>query len=226
MRLSGLISAILLSAAALLGAQTASAATYTNSASWNGSDNTFGFGSPDTTSYGEIFTAPSDGPLQSMGFLINANGQSGNAKLVVAQWNGTQAIGPAIYTSAEFALDSSSGYQWNTVSGINAVLTTGSQYIAYFTTAGVSNPVGSGTFWASTDDHGGVGGDLAFANTNGVDPLSSLPTWTVTWANSDFVYQAQFGTAVTPIPAALPLFASGLVALGVVGHRRRKATAA
>jgi hypothetical protein len=45
----------------------------------------------------------------------------------------------------------------------------------------------------------------------------------LTGLNLSFDFTA---TAVTPIPAALPLFASALIGLGWFGHRRRKAEAA
>jgi hypothetical protein len=44
-------------------------------------------------------------------------------------------------------------------------------------------------------------------------------------SGGQFVFSPGVFSAVTPIPAALPLFASGLGALGLVGWRRRKATA-
>jgi len=205
----------------------ASAATYGNFGSFSG-ERGLPFGYPDTTAYGQIFTAP-EATLDSWKFLINTNSNGGNAKLVIASWNGTSAVGPAIYESSAFAIGTGSGdYAFNGVGNIAASLSVGQQYIAYFSVAGVINPV-IGAVWAAAGSDGGLGGGDTYKNSNGADPLLSLDGWASpgTYQAGNWVFTAKFSTpATTPIPAALPLFASALGGLGFVGWRRKKATAA
>ena len=104
----------------------ANAAVYTNS----GGPQSFlsPFGSGGTTSYGEYFTAPG-GALDSWTFWSNSVAAAGNVDLVVASWNGTSAVRPALYTSAPIA-DSGTGNEALTFSGINLALTSGTSYAA------------------------------------------------------------------------------------------------
>jgi hypothetical protein len=201
----------------------ASATTYGNFGSWTGSSG-FPFGYPDTTAYGQVFTAP-ESRLDSWLFLISTGSAAGNAKFVIAPWNGTAPVGPAIYESSALAIDhtSSADYAFNGVKNIALPLSIGQQYIAYFSVAGVDNPVVSREF-ASTISNGGLAGGNTFKNSNGADPLLTLDGWAAPGATAggNWVYTANFSTvAATPIPAALPLFASALGGLGFVGWRRR-----
>jgi hypothetical protein len=220
-KITTIFAAAALVLAALFGGKPAAATTISNQSSWDGSTFIWSFGAPDTTSYGEIFRAAGT-TLDSFSFLISTMGNVGNAKFVLAAWDGTKATGPALYESSPFALNASGTYEWNAVNGINAALTIGARYIAYLTTAGVADPIVA-TRWAAANDNGGLGGAFAFANSDGADPLVSLASWTVRWSSSDVIYEASFsGVAEAPLPAALPLFASALGGLGVAAWRRRR----
>jgi hypothetical protein len=232
MRRLSLVSVVGFFIAALVGMHAATAASFSNYPSYDPNDAgsfIWVFGSPDTTSYGEVFTAPSGANvLNSFGFLIDTDWSLGNAKFVVAKWDGSKAIGPAIYTSSQFAMDSAPGYHWHTVSAVNAALTAGDQYVGYFTVAGVTDPIPQGPAFATTIDSGGLPGILVYLNSNGTDPLTLSTAWS-TYADyavqrPNLVYTATFGTA--PIPAALPLFASALGGLAFIGWRRKRAMAA
>jgi hypothetical protein len=232
MRMLSLLSSMGLLAAAVVGIHAAKAATFSNYASFDGGGPTgsfiWEFGTPDTTSYGEVFTAPSGAAvLNSFGFLIDTERTLGNAKFVLAKWDGSKAVGPAIFTSTDFALDSPLGYHWHTVNAIDAVLTPGDEYVGYFTVAGVTDPVPQGAAFGTTNDSGGLPGILVYQNSNGADPLTLSTPWR-TYADyavqrPNLVYTATFGTA--PIPATLVLFGSALAILGFIGWRRNQTAA-
>ncbi len=196
-------------AATLALAHAAQATTYSNL----GNGDVSSFGSPDTTTYGKEFTAPG-GALQSWSFWTDG-GFAGDLKLVVAAWNGSQAVGPALYDSAAQANDGSRDHQIN-FSGINTNLKAGSQYVVYFTIAGVSNPTLHTPFEISPTN-GGLNGSSVYLNSNGVDPLTITEAWNFI---PDLRFSAVFGATAVPEPATLGVLAIGLV--GLVVARRRK----
>jgi hypothetical protein len=187
----------------------AQATTYSSTAGGDISS----FGSPDTTSYGETFIAPG-GDLQSWTFTIDG-GSGGNFKFVVAGWNGSYAVGPALFTSATLTATGQAGDS-HTVSDINLDLTAGSAYIAYMTVAGVLNPT-PGVSVASADDNGGLSGKFVFLNSGGADPLMLANSWSA-WAGSNLAFSATFDV---PEPASLAVLGAGVAGLGML--RRRKA---
>ena len=85
-------SKLFLAILALSAANMASATTFSNAADGSTIQS---FGSPDTTSYGEVFTT-TGGLLTDWTFWANS-GTAGNLKLVVANWDGAKAeTGPCI----------------------------------------------------------------------------------------------------------------------------------
>jgi len=200
-----------------VGVETASAATvYSNTpngVSWSP------LGTPDTTSYGETFTLTQTETLNNLSFFASA-GNAGNLELVVAAWNGTRAVGPAIYTSAVTAY--AGGARTIAFNNVNTALTAGT-YIAYMTIAGVSGAV-SAVNIESSNTNGGLGGQFAYLNSNGVNPLTLTTAWVQAGASlyPDLAYVATFSTATpaVPVPGALPLLLSGLAALAAVSRTR------
>jgi hypothetical protein len=91
-------------------------------------------------------------------------------------------------------------------SGIGFTVT-GGQAFNIYEDAGNFNP---GTDYACGADYCLLG--LGTPGTSGIgDPVVALTSFTISLATSE-----------TPLPAALPLFASGLGVLGFVAHRRKR----
>ena len=106
----------------------------------------------------------------------------------------------------------------------------------------VQNPANSGganlqvdNVWTSTDPFLTYAGGVAFLMTDGLtgylsaaSPSNSAGMYYHFLGN--YTYNESFGATVTslatPLPAALPLFATGLGALGLLGWRRKKKAAA
>ena len=202
-------------------APTASAAFVTTGAP---DTNIFYFGDPDTTSYGQTFKAL-DSVLTDWSFYVA--GATGNFDLRVANWDGSKAVGPQLFSvSSTTAATSASSlgntkYSW---SGINLSLATGSTYIAYITVAGVSGPTAQVPVGGHSSDAYADGG-FFFLNSGGADPLSSSDSWS-SWFVPDMAFEANFASASpVPEPASLAAWSFGLVAVTFARRRKAKATA-
>lgn len=196
-----------------LAAGFANAATFSNT---NDADPIFSFGAPDTTSYGQTFNT-GGGILSDWTFYATA-GNAGNLSFVVASWDGSKAVGPALYSSGTTSYGG--GATALSFSGINTSLSSGA-YIAYLTVAGVGSPADSVGLAGSTSD-GGLGGGFRFLNSNGTDPLTLNAAW-----NSWYVPSMQFTANIAPVPEP-ETYAMMLAGLGMLGFmaRRRKLKAA
>ncbi len=210
MKLMPVVSSLAIAIASLSGL--AHATTYTNTGS-PGAD-IFYLNYPNTTSYGEFFMAPG-GVLSTFSFKADSGG-SGNVLFVVANWDGSKAVGPALYTSAPISYGG--GPQILGATGINLSLTTGNNYIAYLTVAGVNSPVSNVNIAGSTTN-GGLGGAFRYLNSSGADPLTQSKAWS-DYVVSDMAYTATFAAAV-PEPETYAMLLAGLALTGVAVRRRR-----
>lgn len=181
----------------------------------------YSFGDPDTTSYGEVFKAPG-GSLSSWSFYVN--GPTGAFDLVIADWDGSKAVGPALYTASSGSASTSAaplGETKFTWSGINLGLTASEDYIAYITTADVSGPTTQvGVGGTSSDTY--ADGGFYFLNSSGVDPLTLNNDWS-SWDIPDMAFDATFVDAEVPEPATLTIWTLGALGCAAAAYRRRKA---
>lgn len=209
------LKSLLAVASLFLAVGSAQATVYSNSA-----DDTIQFFGADggTTNYGQVFNLGGDTNLLNWSFYANG-GTAGDLKFVVADWNGSTAVGPALYTSSVFSYGG--GKQTLAFSNIDTALSTGS-YIGFITVAGVANAATDVVVAGSSDD-GGLAGGFRYLNSNGLDPLTLSNSWE-SFAVANMQFTAEFGdvSRAIPEPGILALFGLGFAGLAAV--RRRKSS--
>lgn len=204
--------------AALMVAGAANASSFTAASDGGG---IWSFGAPDTTTYGETFNLSNQSNVQDWTYYAQS-GNAGNLQFVIASWDGTKAVGPALYSSSSFSYGG--GSQALDFSGINTILGAGS-YIAYITTAGLSNAV-TGVTMAGSNENGGLGGAFWFNNSNGADPLTSGTAWSGFWLPPNLAFTANISSvSAVPLPPSIAMMFTGLGLVGFMTRRRKGKTA-
>ena len=199
-------------------------------AAWNGSASVGNFGYPETSTYGETITAPT-GPntqLNSFLFEVDANTPLSFRGYVYA-WDGSEAIGPALFSSSTVTVSptaNNNGFTAVTFNtgGIN--LTAGSQYVLF------------GSISDSTDDNNGNGssiwgqtqrsdtyngGQFVFLNDGGNPAQWTSAAWSQGYltTGADLAFKASFGSSSVPEPSTIVLVVSAFPAGLIVWLRRR-----
>jgi hypothetical protein len=184
------------------------------------------FGNPNTATYGETFTAPSNGNNFLTDFSLYLAGPSspGNIELggYIATWNGTQA-GTLLYSSAEINYPNTGNAQLEFNTG-ELQLTPGATYVAFLS---VSQYYGASSGLSFASEGNGSCPGCAFVYYNNSGNFNELFThsWDATGLQPDFAFTADFnsggsGTGTVPEPGTFLLMGSGLLA--AVGVMRRK----
>ena len=138
--LAGLLSVLFLPTLSV--AQTSTIDTLTG---WNQSDNLFYLGLLPTVTptYGQTFTPTSDQTnLNSFSFKFSAETPTLapiQYSAQIYQWNGTNVTGSALFTSPLTAAPISADYTTVTLNTGGVGLTSGQQYVVFFTTVGQTN---------------------------------------------------------------------------------------
>ena len=166
------------------------------------------FGTPNTTTYGEIFTAPITGELIS--FTLHLNGTVGNLIGGVGVWNGG-GVSSVIYTSPQTASATTNTF------APNISVVSGVEYVAFLSVDGVSGA--SGTTTMPTAGNGVVGIDgFAFNNTSAGSTYANN-TWDGNFPAANALFSATFTTSV-PEPSTWAMLLLGFAAIGFMAYRR------
>jgi hypothetical protein len=177
-----LVAGIALAAAASTFADT----IYDNFTGYNDSWHPFGY--PDTATYGETFTAPTNGDvnLQDFGFYMGNPDTSGDNILLrayIATWNGTHA-GTLLYVSADYDYANTGNAHLTFTTG-GLTLTPGATYVAFLSVSELFGQSG-GTSHISSGDPTIPGGNFVWYNnqsdfgalfTNNWDNTGVKPDW-------------------------------------------------
>lgn len=174
----------------------------------NAQDTPTFYNNPEIVNFGQEFTT-AGGTLTNWSFYAIA-GLMGNINLVISSWDGSKAVGPALYTSTTFY---GGGAQTLSFSGINLQLSSGS-YISYLTGAGVPDRTG-GLFLGASYDDGGLLGSFRF-----FEP--GITDWRTSSVSN---FNLQYTAVINPVPEPenLALLLTGLGLISMRTHRNRKA---
>ncbi len=168
--------------------------------------------------FGQTFTVGGDTRLDSFDFWT-APVQGGSVDVVfrLYEWSGSARTGVELFSSASTTLSNAiwAATSWNP--GI--VLTSGLQYMAYLDTTGLGNTTSQRSGFSSISDATYSGGTFLWERNVGDE------SWNVNGGDAEF--RAVFNSvSQVPVPAALPLFGTGLALMGFFGWRRKRKAAA
>ena len=193
------------------------------------------FGEPDTSTYGQTFTVGSDNVLNSFSLYLDDTPDAPiNFQAYVYAWDGSKATGSALFTSG---IQTFSGttfgnpeeFAFNTG---NTALSSGSKYVAFFTTSGLQSGGSMTARMPYSGDLGSdalAGGDFVYYN-NGND-FSALTNsnWDCNGCGlGDVWFKASLsdGMGAVPEPATWALFMLGFGAIGGAMRSRRRTSVA
>ncbi len=179
-------------------------------------------GYPDTATYGETFTAPTNGDdtLTSVTFYMGDPFAAGDIIMsaYLATWTGTNA---GSLVGSTFPFDyGNTGPSAITIGGGGLTLTPGASYV-FFLSISESYGLSSGQTYIVPGSATIPGGNFVYSNNGGDFNALFTNAWDTTGLKPDWAIDAEFtnGSSV-PEPSSLLLLGTGL--LGGLGTLRRK----
>lgn len=176
------------------------------------------FGSPETSTYGQVFTAPVTGTLDSFTLWLNSGGLSGSLFGGVGTWNGSAAFSTGfgspvnLYQSANTAIVPS-GSSYTFMPSVSVVA--GMRYVAYLSV------FGTGTSGSTSMPLGTNAPGIEYFVWNNSGDARNNPTWDYGFNAGNAQFHAEFTEAV-PEPATWLTMILGLGVIGVSQRRRAK----
>lgn len=170
------------------------------------------WGLPDTSAYGQTITLGGAETLNSFSFRINDLGTAINFDAYVFGWDGDSTSGSALFSSNGVTVGASG---MNTITiNVGALPLLAGQYILFLqaTSLGLA-------YWGTVTGDPYNGGSFAFQNNNGDPSKFGNNSWLV---GNELAFSYTTDVTAVPVPAALPLLATGLGALGFAGWRSSK----
>ncbi len=179
----------------------------------------YGDNSSSTQTYGELFTAPTNGDsnLTSFSFYTGNPIDSGNiiTGAYIATWTGSNA-GSLLFTSPQITYDNA-GNEQITVNTGGLALTGGAEYVMFLSTSNYHGQSAGSTYISQGNTDPNL---LGFVYSNNGGDFNSL--FTNAWSgplSPDWAVDLEFNNGV-PEPGTLMMLGTGI--LGGIGVLRRK----
>jgi hypothetical protein len=206
-------------AALLLVAMSGFAATSINNfTGFNDYWHPYGDGSDSTQTYGELFTAPTNGDnnLTSFSFYTGDPIDSGNiiTGAYIATWTGSNA-GSLLFSSAQITYDNNGNEKVSVDTG-GLALNGGAEYVMFLSTSNYHGQSSGSTYISQGSTNPNL---LGFVYSNNGGDFNSL--FTSPWSGPltpDWAVDLEFSTV--PEPGSLLMLGTGI--LGGIGVLRRK----
>ncbi|MFZ6692404.1 PEP-CTERM sorting domain-containing protein [Undibacterium sp. SXout20W] len=187
---------------------------YTNTPNGSSIGNISGGNGGNTTTYGEIFTAPSAATsLDSISFWLQGTGT--NYYYGVATWTGGGA-GSALFTSAAVS-GAYSSFTEVTVATGGLNLVAGQKYVAYLSSAGLA---GTGYDTVERGTKSSIDGGMAWDNSGGKSPNNNA-NWNGNHGTSYVMADVLTFSSSQNVPEPESMALVGLGLLGLCLSRRK-----
>jgi hypothetical protein len=151
--------------------------------SWDGAQYVYPFGCPDTTTYGQVITAPNKHTLNKFAFSwANSDGSTGSMVVrgEVYAWDGTKATGSALWESKPRTISYGDGlFHQETFKPGALPMTPGAQYVLFASIDKDYEQCGNNyeLIWGLVDDSVYPGGTFVYQNNSGDENQWTLTGW-------------------------------------------------